>query len=157
MSVYNESIRHSNPICLDFQIKIEDIMSKRVSLIDHLGYHFILADFSGIQDETEYLNTFDQLEQEVLKLPKDGLVPMIVDISSSKMTPSISSRGRKLVENIKNAGYPDSPTVIVGGSKLQKAVVSAIAAFRHDILLAGSREDATTQLVAFVQKAARKE
>ena len=92
----------------------------------------------------------------MFKFPKDGLVPMIVDISNSKMTPSISSRGRTLVSRIKAAGYPDSPTVIVGGTNLQKAVVSAIAAFRSDILIAGTREEAMSQIVTFLKKAGAK-
>ncbi len=108
-------------------------MGKYCSWIEYKGVRILFANFAGIKDETEYIRGFDELEQAMLSAPKGNIIPCLTDISNSMLSQAVNERSRKMTANVKAAGYPDSPTAMVGASGLQKAVISAIGVFRRDI------------------------
>ncbi len=108
-------------------------MANYCSWIEHQNVKILFCNFTGIKDQAEYLRAFDEMEQVVLDQPKGSVVPSLVDISGSMLSPALNDRARKMTARIKEAGYPNSPTAMVGASGLQKAIIAAIGIFRQDI------------------------
>jgi hypothetical protein len=115
--------------------------------LEHRGHRILLADFSNIRDEEEYLRAFDEMEEEVRAHSEGRRVPAIVDVTDSVLSTAITERARAMMAALKEEGIPDSPTAMVGMTGLQKAVVHALQFFRRDIYVAESIEDAKEWLV----------
>ncbi len=108
-------------------------MAKYCSWIEHRGVQILFCDFTGITDQAEYLRAFDEMEQIFLDQPKGSVVPSLVDISNSMLSRALNDRARRMTARIKEAGYPNSPTAMVGASGLQRAIIAALGIFRQDI------------------------
>ena len=117
-------------------------MSERLEWIELEGVRVLVADFSGIRVEDEYLQAFDVMEAEILKQPEGVMVPLILDLSDTLLSPAITERGKGMMDAAGEAGIPDSPTALVGLSGFQKAVVQALQFLRRDLYVASGMEDA---------------
>ncbi len=126
-------------------------MGKYAQWMVYEGKRILFADYSGLRDEQAYLRAFDETERELLQQPRGRMVPTLLDVTGSILSPAITERAKQMTEAAKAKGIPDSPTAIVGMSGFQKAVVLAMQYFRRDIHIAGSIEDAKEWLVAQVR------
>jgi hypothetical protein len=122
-------------------------MAKHVQWIEHKGKRIIYANYAGIQEETEYLAAIEELEEEICAQPAGTLVPLLINVTDTRMTQAVSSRSKQLMATAKEKGIPDSPTAIEGLSGIQKAVVQAMQFIRPDIQVASSIEAAKDWLV----------
>lgn len=113
-------------------------MSERLEWIDHKGKRILLANFAGLKDEKVYVQAIADLEREILRQPKGQLVPLIMDVRDTHVTKTVTDRGKQMMETAKAKGVPDSPTVLVGLSGAQKAIVMALQVIRADIHVAGT-------------------
>jgi hypothetical protein len=125
----------------------EDEMSRYAQWIKHKGKRILFADYSGLRDEDEYLLAFDTTERELLRVPKGTMVPTLLDVTDTLLSPAITERAKKMTEAAKAKGIPDSPTALVGLSGFQKAVVQAMQFFRRDIRIVESIEAGKDWLV----------
>ena len=113
-------------------------MSKNVEWIEHKGNRILVANFAGMKDEKPYVQAIADLEQEILRQPKGQYVPLIMDVRDTYVTKAVTDRGKQMMETAKARGIPDSPTVLVGLSGAQKAIVMAIQVVRKDVHVAGT-------------------
>lgn len=117
-------------------------MSQYWEWVEHKGKRFLLVKFAGLKDEKTYLEAIADLEREILKQPKGSIVPLVMDVSDTRVTKAVTERGKQLLKTSKEYGIPDSPAVLVGLSGAQKAIVMAIQIIRPDLHVAGSLEEA---------------
>lgn len=122
--------------------KQEDSMEERLQWIEHQKARILSADFSGIRDEEQYLKAIDALEAEILRQPAGSLVPLLLDVSNTVLTPKINERSKQMTAVAREKGIPDSPTALVGLSGAQKAVVQLMQFFRQGLRIANSLEEA---------------
>ncbi len=122
-------------------------MNNHCSWITYNGVKLLLCNFTGIQDLNEYLGCIEEMEKAILSQPKGTRVPCLMDMSNSRLFKEVSDRARKMTSTVKEAGYPDSPTAIVGASGFQKAVISAFSIVRKDIQVFDDQQSAKDWLV----------
>ena len=122
-------------------------MSQYWQWTEHKGKRILLVKFAGLKDEKTYVEAIADLEGEILKQPKGRIVPLIMDVSDTRVTKAVTERGKQLLATSKSYGIPDSPAVLVGLSGVQKAIVTAIQLIRPDLHVAGSLEEAKDWIV----------
>jgi len=125
----------------------EGNMSERLQWIEHKGKRILLVKFAGVKDEKVYVQAIADLEREILRQPRGQFVPLVMDVSDTRVTRAVTDRGKQMMATAKAKGVPDSPTALVGLSGTQKAIVMAIQVIRPDIHVAGSLEDAKDWIV----------
>jgi hypothetical protein len=122
-------------------------MSQYWQWMEHKGKRFLLVKFTGLNEEKAYVEAIADLEREILKQPKGRILPLVMDVSNTRVTKAVTDRGKQLLETSKAYGIPDSPAVLVGLSGAQKAIVMAIQLIRPDLHVAGSIDEAKDWLV----------
>jgi hypothetical protein len=83
-----------------------------------------------------------------MRQPKGQLVPLVLDVTNTRVTKAVTYRGKQLMETAKAKGIPDSPTALIGLSGTQKTIVMAIQLIRGDIHAVGSLEEAKEWVVS---------
>jgi len=121
----------------------EGNMSERLQWIEHKGKRILLVKFAGIREERVYVEAFADLEREILRQPKGQFVPLVVDVSDTRVTRAVIDRAKQMMEKAKAKGIPDSPVALVGLAGAQKAIVSAMQLLRPDIHVASSSGEAS--------------
>ena len=121
----------------------EGSMSERLQWIEHKGKRILLVKFAGIREERVYVEAFADLEREILRQPKGQFVPLVVDVSDTRVTRAVIDRAKQMMEKAKAKGIPDSPVALVGLAGAQKAIVSAMQLLRPDIHVASSSGEAS--------------
>jgi len=127
-------------------------MSRYAQWIMHKGKRILFADYSNLRDEGEYLRAFDETEQALLGAPKGLMVPTLLDVTNTLLSPAITERAKKMTAAATAKGIPDSPSALVGLSGFQKAVVQAMQFFRRDIRIVDSIEAGKDWLVEQMDK-----
>ena len=122
-------------------------MSRYAQWITYRGQRILFVDYSGLVDEEEYLAAIAETEKEVLKQPPGQMLPLLFDMTNTRASTAITDRAKRMTDSAKVRGIPDSPTVIVGVSGFQRAVVQAMQFLRRDLHLADSLEAAKEWLV----------
>ena len=122
-------------------------MSEYFQWIEHKGKRVLLIKFAGLKDEKVYVQAIADLEREILRQPRGQLVPLVMDVSDTRVTKAVTDRGKQMMQTAKAKGVPDSPTVLVGLSGAQKAIVLALQIVRPDLHVAGSLEEAKDWIV----------
>jgi hypothetical protein len=122
-------------------------MAKYIEWIVYKGHKILLAKFTGITDEKEYMTAFDEMEKEVVQLPKGSRPLTLINVSNSVLSSTITERGKKFVAAKQAAGIPESPTIIVGVSGFAKAIVQAMQFFRKELQMADTMEEAKEWLI----------
>ncbi len=89
----------------------------------------------------------------MLKLPPGQEILMMVDVTDSVLTPRITTCNKEVEQKSLERGIPPSPTALVGLSGFKLAVAQAPSAFRPNLHIASSREEAEEWLLK--QRAAR--
>lgn len=117
-------------------------MSDYHQWIEHKGKRILLVKFTGLKDEKVYVQAIADLEREILRQPKGQFVPLLLEVSDTRVTRAVTDRGKQMMATAKAKGVPDSPTALVGLSGTQKAIVMAIQVVRPDIHVAKSMEEA---------------
>jgi hypothetical protein len=125
-------------------------MSQYWQWMEHRGKRLLLVKFAGLKEEKAYLEAIADVEREILKQPRGHIVPLVLDVTDTRVTKAVTDRGKKLMETAKASGIPDSPAVLVGLSGAQKAIVMAVQLIRPDLHVAGSMEEAKDWLVKHV-------
>jgi hypothetical protein len=123
-------------------------MSEYWQWIEHKGKRILFVRFAGLKDEKTYVQAIAEVEQEILKQPKGQLVPLVLDVTNTRVTKAVTNRGKQLMETAKANGIPDSPTALIGLSGTQKTIVMAIQVIRGDIHAVGSFEEAKEWVVS---------
>lgn len=121
----------------------EGNMSDRLQWIVHKGKRILVVKFAGIKEEKVYVEAFADLEREILRQPKGQFVPLVVDVSDTRVTRAVIDRAKQMMEKAKAKGIPDSPVALVGLAGAQKAIVSAMQLLRPDIHVASSPGEAS--------------
>lgn len=127
-------------------------MSRYAQWITHKGQRILYVDYSGLVDEEEYLGAIAETEREVLKQPPGRVLPLLFDMTNTRASTAITDRAKGMTDAAKERGIPDSPTVIVGVSGFQRAVVQAMQFLRRDLHLAESIEAGKEWLVQQLQQ-----
>lgn len=122
-------------------------MSQYWEWTEYKGKRFLLVKFTGLSDEKAYVEAIADVEREILKQPKGRILPLVIDVSNTRVTKAVTERGRQMLETSKAYGIPDSPAVLVGLSGAQKAIVMAIQLIRPDLHVAESLQEAKDWLV----------
>jgi len=122
-------------------------MNERLQWIEHKGKRILVVKFAGIKEEKVYVEAFADLEREILRQPERQFVPLVVDVSDTRVTRAVIDRAKKMMERAKAKGIPDSPVALVGLVGTQKVIVSAMQVIRPDIHLARSPEEAKEWIV----------
>ncbi len=122
-------------------------MSNRFQWIEYKGHKILFVDWSGIRQEADYLKVIEELEAEILKLPKGQKILMLIDQTGSIASLAITDRSKRMMDTAKENGIPDSPTALVGNTGFSKAIVQALQFFRRDLHMADSIEDAKEWLI----------
>lgn len=123
-------------------------MSEYWQWIEHKGNRILFIKFTGLKDEKVYVQAIADVEREILRQPKGQLVPLILDVTDTRVTKAVTDRGKQMMETAKAKGIPDSPTALVGLSGAQKAIVLALQVIRSDIHTAANLEDAKEWVVS---------
>lgn len=123
-------------------------MSEYFTWIEHKGKRILLAKFAGLKDETAYVQAIAELEAEIIKQPKGQFIPLVLDVTDTRVTKTVSERGKQLRETAKTHGIPDSPTALVGLSGTQKPIVMALQLVRGDLHVASSLDEAKDWIVS---------
>jgi hypothetical protein len=126
----------------------EKAMSEYWEWIEHKGKRILLVKFAGLKDEKTYVQAIAHVEQEIVRQPKGQFVPLIIDVTNTRVTKVVTDRGKQLMQTAKANGIPDSPTALVGLSATQKTIVMAIQVIRGDIHAVGSLEEAKEWVVS---------
>jgi len=117
-------------------------MSQYWQWVEHKGQRILLVRFNGLKDEQTYVEAIADVEREIMKQPRGHMVPLVMDVSDTRVTKAVTERGKQLLERSKSYGIQDSPAVLVGLSGAQKAIVMAIQLIRPDLHVAGSVDEA---------------
>jgi hypothetical protein len=125
----------------------EGAMSEYFQWTEHKGKRILLIKFAGIKEEKVYLQAIGDLEREILRQPRGQFVPLVMDVSDTRVTKGVTDRAKQMMETAKAKGVPDSPTALVGLSGAQKAIVLAIQILRPDLRVAGSLDEAKDWVV----------
>jgi hypothetical protein len=123
-------------------------MSEYWQWIEHKGKRILFIRFAGLKEEKAYLEAIADVEREILRQPKGQLVPLVLDVTNTRVTKAVTNRGKQLMETAKAKGIPDSPTALIGLSGTQKTIVMAIQLIRGDIHVVGSLEEAKEWVVS---------
>lgn len=123
-------------------------MSEYWQWIEHKGKRILFIRFAGLKEEKAYLEAIADVEREILRQPKGQLVPLVLDVTNTRVTKAVTSRGKQLMETAKAKGIPDSPTALIGLSGTQKTIVMAIQLIRGDIHAVGNLEEAKEWVVS---------
>jgi hypothetical protein len=126
----------------------EGNMSEYWQWIEHKGKGILLVKFAGLKDEKVYVQAIADLEREILRQPRGQFVPLVIDVSDTRVTRAVTDRGKQMMATAKAKGVPDSPTALVGLSGTQKTIVMAIQVIRGDIHAVGSLEEAKEWVVS---------
>ena len=126
-------------------------MSQYWEWMEHKGKRFLFVKFTGLNDEKAYMEAIADVEREIMKQPKGRIVPLVMDVTNTRVTKAVTERGKQLLEKSKAYGIPDSPAVLVGLSGAQKAIVMAIQLIRPDLHVAGSLEEAKDWVVKRIE------
>jgi hypothetical protein len=127
---------------------LEDIMNERIEWIQHKGKRILYIDASNIQDENEFLQLFIDAEAVIIAQPKGHAIRTLFYSPNSTVTKAISDRAKQVFANAKENGIPTGPTVWVGSSGFQRAVVTAMQFFIKEIHIANSIEEGKEWLAA---------
>lgn len=127
-------------------------MSRYAQWIVHKGQRILYVDYSGLVDEEEYLDAIGETEQEILGQLPGQMLPLLFDMTDTRASTAITDRAKRMTDAAKERGIPDSPTVIVGVSGFQRAVVQAMQFLRRDLYLAESIEAGKEWLVQQLQQ-----
>ena len=122
-------------------------MAEYFEWINHKGKRILIARFSGVKEEKVYLEAIDALEREILRQPRGQFIPLVMDVSDTRVTKGVTDKAKKMMATLKEKGVPDSPTALVGLSGAQKAIVMAIQILRPDLHVAGNMDDAKDWVV----------
>jgi hypothetical protein len=122
-------------------------MSEYWQWMEYKGKRFLFIKFAGLKEEKVYLEAIADVEREILRQPKGQLVPLVLDVTNTRVTKAVTNRGKQLMETAKANGIPDSPTALIGLSGTQKAIVMAIQIIRPDIHVAPSLLEAKDWVV----------
>jgi hypothetical protein len=125
----------------------EEEMADYFQWIQHKGKRILLIKFAGMKDEKLYVQAIADLEREILRQPRGQFVPLVMDVSDTRVTKAVTERAKQMMATAKAKGVPDSPTALVGLSGTQKAIVMAIQILRPDLHVAASLEDAKDWVV----------
>jgi hypothetical protein len=123
-------------------------MSEYWQWIEHKGKRILFVKFAGLKEEKVYVQAIADVEQEILKQPKGQKVPLVLDVTNTRVTKAVTNRGKQLMETCKANGIPDSPTALIGLSGTQKTIVMAIQVIRGDIHAVGSLDEAKEWVVS---------
>lgn len=122
-------------------------MAEYFEWVNHKGKRVLLVKFSGIKEEKAYLQAVDSLEREILRQPRGQFIPLVMDVSDTRVTKGVTDKAKKMMATFKEKGVPDSPIALVGLSGAQKAIVMAIQLLRPDLHVAANMEDAKDWVV----------
>jgi len=125
----------------------EEQMSEHWQWIEHKGKRILFANFAGIKEEGTYLQAITDLEREILRQPKGQVIPLLMDVTDTRLNKAVSNRGKQMMETAKAKGVPDGPAALIGLSGLQKAIVLAIQLIRPDTRVFDSLEEAKDWIV----------
>jgi hypothetical protein len=123
-------------------------MSEYWQWLEHKGKRILFIRFAGLKEEKVYMEAIADVEREILRQPKGQLVPLVLDVTNTRVTKAVTNRGKQLMETAKAKGIPDSPTALIGLSGTQKTIVMAIQLIRGDIHAVGSLEEAKEWVVS---------
>jgi hypothetical protein len=123
-------------------------MSEYWQWLEHKGKRILFIRFAGLKEEKVYMEAIADVEREILRQPKGQLVPLVLDVTNTRVTKAVTNRGKQLMETAKAKGIPDSPTALIGLSGTQKTIVMAIQLIRGDIHAVGSIEEAKEWVVS---------
>lgn len=126
----------------------EEQMSEYWQWLEHKGKRILFIRFAGLKEEKVYMEAIADVEREILRQPKGQLVPLVLDVTNTRVTKAVTNRGKQLMETAKAKGIPDSPTALIGLSGTQKTIVMAIQLIRGDIHAVGSIEEAKEWVVS---------
>ena len=104
-------------------------MKPSVQWIEYKGKKILFCDFSGI-DENQYMTGVDMMEKELLAQPPGSNVPLLIDVSNSRMTLATRDRGKKTVDVLLTTSIT-TKTVMIGITGLQKLIAQAISRDVH--------------------------
>ncbi len=122
-------------------------MGNIVSWKEHKGQRIMYVDYSGIQDEEEYLRAIDQFEHAVLNQPKGIKMPVLVNVADTILTSQITNRNKEVVKKARDAGIPDGPTALLGVTGFKMAVVQAMMFLMPYMTVAKDEQSAKDWLV----------
>jgi hypothetical protein len=125
----------------------EGSMAEHFEWVNHKGKRVLIVRFSGIKEEKPYLEAIDALEREILRQPRGQFIPLVMDVSDTRVTKGVTDKAKKMMATFKEKGVLDSPTALVGLSGAQKAIVMAIQILRPDLHVAGNMDDAKDWVV----------
>ena len=95
-----------------------------------------------------YMQAIADLEREILRQPKGQVIPLLMDVTDTRLNKAVSNRGKQMMETAKAKGVPDGPAALIGLSGLQKAIVLAIQLIRPDTRMFENLEDAKDWIVS---------
>jgi hypothetical protein len=125
----------------------ERAMSEYWHWIEHKGKRILLVKFAGLKEEKAYVQAIAEVEQEILRQPKGQFVPLILDVTNTRVTKAVTYRGKQFMQTAKAKGIPDSPTALIGLSGTQKTIVMAIQVIRGDIHAVATLDEAKEWVV----------
>lgn len=120
-------------------------MGKYVRRITYKGKGILFLDGRGLQEE-EYIASWDEMEQELLKDRNGSLV--LMDATGAAMTTATVNRARQAADAAKAKGIPNSASAFVGLSRLQKVTAQlAIAPLHLNVCFCNTLEEGKEWLV----------
>lgn len=122
-------------------------MGEHWEWIEHRGKRILFAKFAGIKDESVYLEAIADLEREILKQPKGQVVPLLMDVTNTRMSMAVTNRGKQMVQTARAYGIVDGPTALIGLTAAQKAVVATVRLIRPETQAANSLKEAKDWIV----------
>jgi hypothetical protein len=94
-------------------------LGKYAQFITHKGKRILLVNGPGLS-ESQYIEAMEEMKQEILK-EKDGVM-VLVNVTGIEMTKAVIDKSKEVDKATKEAGIPLRGNVVVGLSRLQKAV-----------------------------------
>ena len=123
-------------------------MSDRIQWIQHKGKQILFIDAANLKVEDKFLQLLEDAEATIVAQPKGHAVLTLFYSPNSLLTKAISDRAKQIFPNAKTKGIPTGPTVWVGTSGFQKAVVQALQYFIKEIHISETIEDGKDWLAA---------
>jgi hypothetical protein len=96
-------------------------MNRHIRWITEGSQRLLLVDCAG-KKEPDMLAAMDEYQQELLSLPPNTKLLVLMDMSRTAPYPSVNAKGREMTAAAKARGIPDYPTAIVGFTSVQKGI-----------------------------------
>ncbi len=121
-------------------------MKDRIQWVDHMGCQILSADYSRLSEQ-DYIQTMEEVKDELDKLPPDQAVYIMANVTGTKPSMKVRDKGKQVSEAMNR--FKGQANAVVGITGVMKVLAKT---FTSGMYYAKDEDDAKDWLVAESKK-----